>query len=212
MKIERFVMERMQSTWENQVEINLSESGVHPMTVAELAETEEDRECLLGTLLGYPQTNGTIPLRQRIAAMYPGASTSHVEVTNGGSEANFVSTWSLLEPSDHAVMLAPNYMQTWGLARAFAGRLTEWPLVERDGRWRPDLDRLPSLLTPRTKLLLLCNPDNPTGARLNDGDLDEICRAAGRHGTWVLSDEITGARSWTAARPPRCGDGTNGHS
>lgn len=190
MKIERFVMERMQSTWENQVEINLSESGVHPMTVAELVETEGNREHLLATALGYPQTNGTVTLRERIAAMYPGATAAHVEVTNGGSEANFVSTWSLLEPADEAVMLAPNYMQTWGLARAFAGRLTEWPLVERDGRWRPDLERLPSLLTTRTKLLLLCNPDNPTGARLDDGDLDEICRAAGRHGTWVLSDEI----------------------
>ena len=190
MKIERFVMERMQSTWENQVEINLSESGVHPMTVRELLDGEEDRERVLGTRLGYPQTNGTVPLREAIAAMYPGATAANIEVTNGGSEANFVTTWSLLEPGDEVVMLAPNYMQTWGLARAFAGRLTEWPLVERDGRWRPDLERLPSLLTARTKLLLLCNPDNPTGARLTGADLDEICRAAALHGTWVLSDEI----------------------
>jgi aspartate/methionine/tyrosine aminotransferase len=190
MRIERFVMERMQSTWENQVEVNLSESGVHPLTVAELVETEEERDRVLGTRLGYPQTNGTIPLRERIAAMYPGATASHVEVTNGGSEANFVSTWSLLEAGDEAVMLSPNYMQTWGLARAFAGRLTEWPLVEREGRWRADLDRLPSLLSPRTKLLLLCNPDNPTGARLDDDVLNEICRAAAKHGTWILSDEI----------------------
>lgn len=189
MKIDEFVMERMQSTWENQVEINLSESGVHPLTVRELID-ELSADAVLDVALGYPQTNGTIPLRSAIAAMYPGATANHVQVTNGGSEANFVSTWSLLEPADEVVMMAPNYMQTWGLGRAFAGTLREWHLREVNGRWRPDLDALGALLTPRTKLLLICNPDNPTGARFDSVDLDAICAAAARHGTWVLSDEI----------------------
>src|SRR5512144_1618802 len=100
MKIDPFVMERMQSTWENQVEINLSESGVHPLTLGELIDAPADREALLGTALGYPQTNGTLPLRSAIAAMYPGATPENVHVTNGGSEANFCSTWSLLEAGD----------------------------------------------------------------------------------------------------------------
>jgi hypothetical protein len=183
-------MERMQSTWENHVEINLSESGVHPLTLGELLTREADRELLLGLPLGYPQTNGTVPLRSAIASMYPGATPDHVHVTNGGSEANFCSTWSLLEPSDEVVMMAPNYMQTWGLARAFAGSVRQWPLSEIVGRWRPDVDALRSLLTPRTKLLLVCNPNNPTGACFDGPTLDAICREAARHGTWVISDEI----------------------
>jgi aspartate/methionine/tyrosine aminotransferase len=69
-----------------------------------------------------------------------------------------------------------------------------WPLVcDLDAeapRWRPDLEALPALVTARTKMILICNPNNPTGARLAAGELDEICRIAGRHGTWVLSDEI----------------------
>ncbi|HEY3383024.1 MAG TPA: aminotransferase class I/II-fold pyridoxal phosphate-dependent enzyme [Vicinamibacterales bacterium] len=190
MRIDSFVMERMQSIWENQVEINLSESGVHPLTVGELLETDADRARMLEVALGYPQTNGTLALRTAIAAMYPDATPSHIHVTNGGSEANFCSTWSLLEPGDEVVMMAPNYMQTWGLARAFAGTLREWPLREHDGKWRPDVDELATLLTPKTKLLLICNPNNPTGARFGAADLDAICRAASRHGTWVLSDEI----------------------
>jgi aspartate/methionine/tyrosine aminotransferase len=189
MKIDEFVLERMQSTWENQVEINLSESGVHPLTLRELLE-DAGADSVLDAALGYPQTNGTVRLRSAIAAMYPGATPDHVHVTNGGSEANFVSTWSLLEPGDEVVMMAPNYMQTWGLGRAFAGTLREWRLREEGGRWRPDLDALPSLLNRRTKLLVICNPDNPTGARLEAADLDAICAAAARHGTWVLSDEI----------------------
>jgi aspartate/methionine/tyrosine aminotransferase len=189
-KILPFEMERMQSTWENQVEINLSESGVHPLTLGELLREESDRERLLGLALGYPQTNGTIPLRSVIASMYPGATPDHVHVTNGGSEANFCSAWSLLEPSDEAVMMAPNYMQTWGIAQAFAGSVRRWPLVETGGRWRPDLEALGSLLTPRTKLLLVCNPNNPTGACFDGPTLDAICREAARYGTWVIADEI----------------------
>jgi aspartate/methionine/tyrosine aminotransferase len=189
MKIDEFVLERMQSTWEHQVEVNLSESGVHPLTLRELL-ADLGPDLVLDTALGYPQTNGTERLRSAVAAMYPGATADHVHVTNGGSEANFVSTWSLLEPRDEVVMMAPNYMQTWGLGRAFAGVLREWALREEGGRWRPDLDALPSLLNDRTKLLVICNPDNPTGARLDEADLDAVCAAAAKHGTWVLSDEI----------------------
>lgn len=190
MKIVPFEMERWQSTWENQVEINLSESGVHPLTLGELVGGAEDRERLFGLALGYPQTNGTIPLRTAIASLYPGATPDHVHVTNGGSEANFCSCWSLLDPADDVVMMAPNYMQTWGIAKAFAGSIRPWPLVEADGRWRPDLDALRSLLTPRTKLLIICNPNNPTGGCFDAATLDAICREAERHGTWVLADEI----------------------
>ena len=63
----------------------------------------------------------------------------------------------------------------------------------RDGdapRWRPDLDELRKLVTAKTKLVLICNPNNPTGARLTGPDLDEICRIASVHGAWVLADEI----------------------
>ena len=190
MEIPPFEMERMQSTWENQVEINLSESGVHPLTLGELLDDEGERARILDVALGYPQTNGTVPLRSAIAALYPGATPDNIHVTNGGSEANFCSTWSLLDPGDDVVMMAPNYMQTWGLARAFAGSVREWPLREMGGCWRPDVDDLHSLLTPRTKLLLVCNPNNPTGACFDAPTLDAICREAARHGTWVLSDEI----------------------
>jgi aspartate/methionine/tyrosine aminotransferase len=187
-------MERMQSTWENRVEINLSESGVHPLRVEELCDTPELRDLLLHQELVYTQSNGTEDLRRAVAAMYPGATDAHVEVTNGGSEANYISVWNLVEPGDDVVMMVPNYMQTWGLARGFGANVKPWALKEvREGnasRWRPDLDGLRSLATSKTKLILICNPNNPTGARLTDADLDGICRIASTHGSWVLSDEI----------------------
>lgn len=193
MRVEQFDMERMQSTWENRVEFNLSESGVRPLSPRELLDDDPAAlEALLDQRLVYTQSNGTDALRAAVAALHPGATGEHVQVTNGGSEANYLVVWRLVEPGDEVVMLVPNYMQTWGLARAFGGAVREWPLVadEAAGRWRADVDALETLVTPRTKLIILCTPNNPTGARLTAGELDAVARAAGRHGAWVLSDEV----------------------
>ena len=192
MKLEPFAMERMQSTYENEVEFNLSESGVYPLSARELLSDQAECAALLDQPLVYTQSNGTRELRARIAALYPGATTEHVEVTNGGSEANYIVTWKLVEPGDEVVLMVPNYMQTWGLARAFGGSVREWRLrADRAAkRWTVDIDELSRLVTARTRLIIICTPNNPTGARLTKSELDEICRVAARHGTWVLSDEI----------------------
>lgn len=185
-------MERLQSTWENRVAWNLSESGVHPLRLEELADTQADRLALFGLELGYPQTNGTVELRQAIAAMYPGASAEHVQVTNGGAEANCIVLWHLVQPGDDVIVMVPNYMQAPGLARGLGAQVRPWALTggEAEGRWRPDLDALESMVTGRTRAILICNPNNPTGARVTAPELDAICRIAGRVGAWILSDEI----------------------
>jgi aspartate/methionine/tyrosine aminotransferase len=192
MRVEQFAMERMQSTYENLVEFNLSESGVRPLSARELVEDTVGLDGLLDQPLVYSQSNGTLELRAAIAEHYPGAGVDHIEVTNGGSEANFITTFRLIEPGDEVVMLVPNYMQTWGLARAFGATIREWRLVEDRvaGRWRADLAALEGLVTPRTRMIVICNPNNPTGARLTASDLDGIARIADKHGTWVLSDEV----------------------
>jgi aspartate/methionine/tyrosine aminotransferase len=185
-----FALERLQSTYENQVAFNLSESGVHPLTLGELIEDPAAREALLAESLRYTQTNGTPPLRAAIAAFYPGATSDHVQVTNGGAEANFITTWNLIEPGDEVVMMVPNFMQAWGLARAFGAVAKPWPLVSSDAGWCLDLDGLERLVSPRTRLIAICNPNNPTGARFEAGDLDRIAAIADRYGSWILSDEI----------------------
>ena len=182
-------MERMQSTYENQVDFNLSESGVHPLQLGELVDDAAARDALLAEALRYTQSNGTIPLRDAIAALYPGATRDHVQVTNGGSEANYITTWSLVEPGDEVVMMVPNYMQTWGLARAFGATVREWPL-HTNRVWSVDAEGLARVTTPRTKMIVICNPNNPTGARFDAADLDRIVAVAARHGSWLLADEI----------------------
>jgi aspartate/methionine/tyrosine aminotransferase len=192
MRVPRFEMERMQSTWENLVDYNLSESGVHPMRLEELLPDGPTREGLLAQELGYPQSNGTVALRERIGALYPGATVDHIEVTNGGAEANFVTLWHLLQPGDEVVAMVPNYGQTLGLIDAFGATLVPWPLRfdETAGRWSVDVAHLRTLVTPRTKLIIICNPNNPTGARVGSAELDAIITIAAGAGAWLLSDEI----------------------
>ncbi len=193
MRIPPFELERFQSLHEHRVEINLTESGVEPLEVGELLGPDA-AGLLLDQPLAYTQSNGTPELRAAVAATLPGAAEHHVLVANGGAEANFVACWRLIEPGDEVVVMQPNYGQVQGLAEGFGAIVRPWPLrEERAGpspRWAPDVDELRALVTDRTRLIAICNPNNPTGARLSEAEVAAVCEIAGRHGAWVLSDEI----------------------
>jgi hypothetical protein len=188
MKIEQFKMERMQSTWENVVDVNLSESGVHPLSLQELISQDELQE-ILKTGLGYSQTNGTPELREAIARLYPGITIEQILTTAGSSEANFLLMWSNIEPGDEVVFMMPNYMQIWGLARGFGAKLKPIWLRENLG-WAPDLDELGKLVTKKTKLIIVTNPNNPTGAVLSKEAISEIINLAEKANAWIIADEV----------------------
>ena len=132
---------------------NLVESGVHPLRLEELVDSEGDRQArCCRSRSSIPQTNGTLELRASIAAMYPGAAPAHVQVTNGGSEANSSRLMHLVEPGDEVVVLVPNYMQTRGLAPGAAAPTSASGALQRgarhdQARWRADLDALDALVT-----------------------------------------------------------------
>ena len=190
MSFEPFAMERWQSTWENRVGYNLSESGVHPLSGAELlalaGRTPEDA---LASRLGYPQSNGTEPLRAAIAALYPGATPDNVLVTNGSAEANFCACWQLLQADDRVAIVLPTYMQTWGRARTFGAHIAPiWLREELD--WQPDPAEIDLAIAPGTRLVVVTNPSNPTGAILGDDAVARIVRRAQETGAWLLCDEV----------------------
>lgn len=188
MKLAPFALERWQSEWENRVPFNLAESGVHPLTLEELLDGSE-REALARVRLGYTQTNGTPALREAIAALHPGASADNVLVATGTSEANYAALWRLVEPGDEVLAVLPNYMQLPGLAEGFGATVVPVWLRARAG-WALDLDELHERVGPRTRLICVCNPNNPTGAILSAGEMRAIEAAAARHGSWILADEV----------------------
>ncbi|HKS66959.1 MAG TPA: aminotransferase class I/II-fold pyridoxal phosphate-dependent enzyme [Candidatus Acidoferrales bacterium] len=189
MQVKAFELERWQSVWENRVELNISESGVLPLTTAELVGDSGALGTIMNVRQGYPQTNGSEELRSRIAGLYAGADASKVLVTCGASEANFVTTWALLEPADEVVFMTPNYMQIAGLAAAFGA--TVKPLCLKEGRrWGIDPHDLKAAVTGKTRLIAICNPNNPTGAVLDVETREAIAGAAAKAGAWILADEV----------------------
>jgi len=185
-----FELERWQSTWENRVRFNLSESGVHPLTVQELLGIAGASALpLLEVRLGYSQSNGTDLLRGRIAALYPGASPEQILVTTGSSEANFLVCWRLVEPGDKVALMLPNYLQTWGLAQNFGAEVRGFQL-HPEKAWEPFAEEIRTAIAPGTKLVVVTNPHNPTGHVLSDAARRTILERAAEVGAWLLADEV----------------------
>lgn len=188
MKIEPFQMERWQSTWENVVNYNLSESGVHPLLLQELLFSQ-DLQSLSPLALGYIQTNGDPKLREKISSLYPGSSIDNILVTTGSAEANFLLIWSCVDSGDEVVFMLPNYMQMWGLLRAFGAKVKPFYLRE-DLNWNPDPAELKKIITKDTKLIIITNPNNPTGSILSQEARDTLINLAEWADAWIFADEV----------------------
>ncbi|MDX1675130.1 MAG: aminotransferase class I/II-fold pyridoxal phosphate-dependent enzyme [Longimicrobiales bacterium] len=184
-----FVMERWQSHYENTVRYNLSDSGVHPLSLRELLTLAGEEEPALETALSYGQTNGSEALRRRIAALYDGADPDRVVVTNGSAEANFLAAWHVVRPGDAVAVLTPTYMQLPGLADGFGAEVRHVPLREENG-WQVDPSEASRLIDEGTRLVVVTNPQNPTGVRLSETSVAAVLGAAERVGAWVLADEV----------------------
>jgi len=190
MQFTPFDLEYTQSIWEQQVDINLTESGVHPIRLDELLGDDQDKlASLLSTEINYPHVNGNPELRENIAALYDGARVENVIVTVGAAEANNVAMQTLMEPGDELATQAPTYKQVWGLAQNKGCDVKPFHLLPDEG-WRLDVDELNAQVTDKTRMIAICNPNNPTGYIMTSDEMDAVIAAADRVGAWLLADEV----------------------
>ena len=183
-----FELEHYQSLYERIVDYNLADSSVKCVTTREWLN-EDEIESLLDTGLYYPEVNGTTRLRSAIAQLYTHADASNVLVTVGASQANAMVCQTLLVPGDEVVVMTPGYRQVWGTAQNMGCVVRELPL-RADNGWRVDLDALNRVVTPRTKLVAIVNPNNPTGTILTAAEMQAIVAACARVGAWLHVDEV----------------------
>ena len=190
-----FDLEAIQSKWEQIAQFNLVESGVHPLTLEELlANGPLSIEELLATTINYPHVNGIPELRENITRLYPiaGNSSAGVEnvlVTVGASEANHIVMQTLMEPGDELLTQTPTYKQLWGLALNAGHTVKSFGLLSEAG-WAVDTDELNKRLSSKTKIIAVCNPNNPTGYIMTAAEMDAVVAAADRVGAWILADEV----------------------
>jgi aspartate/methionine/tyrosine aminotransferase len=194
MRLEPFALERWLTAHELHVEYDIAESGIYPQTVSELLafEAEAEREQILRHLLdlrlGYSEATGTLELRSSLAETYTNCGPENILVTTGAIEANFLLFNVLLNPGDHVIAPYPAYQQLYSVPRAIGCDVDLWQ-VRSEKEFRFDLDELESLVRPKTRLIVINSPHNPTGAMLSPAETQRVYDIARTVGALVLSDE-----------------------
>ena len=193
MKIEAFGVEIWMNAHENACRHNIAETCVDSITFGDLMALAGKSADILGELsamkLTYGAIEGSARLRAAIAALYPGQVAEDVLVTHGAAGANALLYEALIEPGDEIVSFTPTYQQHTSIPAAYGARVTQLRLQAGAG-YLPDLAELAELVTPKTKLIALTNPNNPTGAVMDEARLRGVAEIAARHGAWVICDEV----------------------
>ena len=131
---------------------------------------------------------GYRPLLEAIAAR-AGADPGNVIIVSGASQAIFLAAAALLEPGDHVLVERPAYEPLWSVPKVLGAEVGRIERRFEDG-YAIDLGRLAASITPRTKLLVLTNLHNPSGAFLKRGDVEAVAALAARSGAYVFVDEV----------------------
>jgi aspartate/methionine/tyrosine aminotransferase len=161
---------------------NLAESSVSDAVYGNLGLDLDKLVLCYGHHLGKPE------LREWIAAQTPGLKKDDVLLTAGAAAALFIISTSLLEKDDHLVVMSPNYATNIETPRAIGCGISYLDLSFETG-YRPDLQKLRSLIRPNTRLISITCPHNPTGMLLTQGELEEFIRIAEEKDIWLPVDE-----------------------
>lgn len=195
MKIERFELERWMTRWELDVDYDICESGILPLSLGELYTLigpgpASELEALITSMpQSYSEARGTLALRSVLANTYTDVTPDDVLVTTGAIEANFLVFNALLNPGDHVVVVSPAYQQLHSVPRAIGAEVDLWDVSVDGGGFAYDLERLEELLRPDTRMIVINTPHNPTGAILDSDQLNRVLELARERDAWVLSDE-----------------------
>lgn len=167
---------------------DLSSSGAENYSLGELREMLGIRSEELDALLFRDShTLGGAGLRQALADRFLGGATERVMVSHGSTEANFLVQTALLRPGDEVVILDPFYQQLYSIAESIGCQLRRWHLRYERG-YRPDFDELAALMGPRTRMVIVNFPHNPTGATLTPDEQAELVRRCAQVGAYLVWD------------------------
>ncbi len=186
-----FALERWFAAQAREWICDLSASGAIPLTLEELLAIAEpaERSAYARTPLGYGPPDGSAALRELIAGRLDHVRPDEVIVTCGAIEALHLSVSALLAPGDEVIVQQPMYPAVAGMARALGASVRPWTLEHHAG-YRPNIAALARLVTPRTRVVAITQPNNPTGAVFDGEELDRIFELVDSIGAWLISDEV----------------------
>lgn len=194
MKIKPFAVEEWMNAWEVGAKYNIAETCVDSISMNELFElTGEDKTEFLNRLcarrLSYGDIEGLPEFRKGVCGLYKTLNIENIVTTHGASGANHHVFYSLISPGDRVVSIMPTYQQLYSIPESY-GADVQILHLSKENNYLPDLEKLRRLVTPKTKMICINNPNNPTGALMSEQMLREIVEIARSADAWILCDEV----------------------
>lgn len=193
MIIKPFKVEEWMNAYEMEAVYNIAETCVDSLTLEELISLSDEPESFLRSLLDrkltYGHIEGSPEFRSQIASLYKTMKPENILVTNGAIGANFLLLFTLVKPGDEVISVHPTYQQIYEVPQSF-GADVKLLHLRPENQFLPDVDELRSLVTEKTKLICINNPNNPSGSLMGKEMLEEIVEIARSCGAYLFCDEV----------------------
>lgn len=155
------------------------------------------------TTLEYSPSEGLLTLRQKLAAYYKrfkiDVDVNDIIVTTGGSEAVLFAFMACLDPGDEIIVPEPAYANYMAFAISAGAKIVTVPSSIDEGFALPPVEKFEALITPRTKGILICNPNNPTGYLYTQKEMNQIRDIVKKYDLFLFSDEVYREFCYTGA-------------
>lgn len=196
-KIEPFSVELWMDKYETEAKYNIAETCCASISIQQLQALSEDKTAeviQLSKKLTYGAIRGSEALRSNLARLYSTKvgtplPAENILSTPGAIAANYIFFYSLIGPGDHVICHYPTYQALYEVPASIGAEVDLWH-ARPEKQWVPDPDELKALIKPNTKLIVINNPNNPTGAVLKKSLLQNIIDIAAEHSIMILSDEV----------------------
>lgn len=183
--------------YEHHCKYNIAETCCASLSIDQLRELSEDKTTeVLKTdrVLTYGAIRGAENLRNNLARLYSAKvasplSPDNILTTAGAIQANYLVAYTLVGRGDHVICQYPTYQSLYAVPKSLGAEVDLWK-AQPEKNWIPDLEELKSLIKPNTKLIVINNPNNPTGAVLGKTFLEQLVAIATEHNITILSDEV----------------------
>lgn len=185
--------------YETTAKYNIAETCAASVSVDDLLNLSENKTrsqeelALTSTKLTYGEIRGSEKLRRNLSSLYSaraaGLTPEGILITNGAIAANFLVLYTLVGPGDHVICQYPTYEQLYQVPASLGAQVDLWKM-DPTNKWKLSMDELKNMVTDKTKLIVLNNPNNPTGQIIPKPELEEIIELAKEKDIMILSDEV----------------------
>ncbi len=184
MKLANFKVEQWMDDYEMQAKYNLTDTCAMPLSLKELLKMESID---LDMVLDYGMITGSNEVKEGILSLYESGSFENITTCHGCLEANTMIIDTLLEAGDHVITFEPGYQQFMEMPKSIGCQVSILPLHQPN--WQPDIEEVKQTIQANTKMVLINNPNNPTGILYNEAFLSDLIEECKKQQIYILCDE-----------------------